>query len=170
MAQVLHYSRVVSYLLSGTLLLEFSKVCNNDQRWWNYSEKFSLAWYMRAVTNQRKRPDPWSMWLFKATLSVGMVNGTELTLFVKNTRMGGLVLSDLGELPLRLLKHTAPPCLSVNSSSGQQPTSSAAGSLASHTPLPKRKQTSENFCRIKFQISSLHGHRISLPQGGDPQS
>lgn len=109
---------------------------------------------------------------FKATLSVGMVNGSELTLFVNKTHMGGLVLSDLGELSLQLLKHTVPPCLSVNSSSGQQtkPTSSAAGSLASHTPLPKHKQASENLCRIKFQISSLHGHRISLPQGGDPQS
>lgn len=102
-----------------------------------------------------------------------MVNGTELTLFVKNTRMGGLVLNNSGELSLQLLKHTAPPCLSVNSSSGQQtkPTSSAAGSLASHTPLPKHKQTSENFFRINFFFfSSLHGHRISFPQGGDPQS
>lgn len=66
----------------------------------------------------------------------------ELTPFVKSTWMGGLVLSELCVLSLQLIKHMAPGCLSVNSSSGQQtkPTSSAAGSLASHTPLLKHEQ------------------------------
>lgn len=74
--------------------------------------------------------------------------------------MGGLVLSDLCVLSLQLIKHMAPGCLSVNNSSGQQtqPTSSAAGSPVSHTPLPKQEQQriQPNF-RICFKPKTSAG-------------